>query len=184
MDKLQKTKYENLIIEAIKKNERYRGNEDLLRFIYEDVVTRLGSILDTINDEAVIQSYVERIAKLSVITIIKKRTVLLATAAEEKVPAPKKDYSGYYDVFSCTPADNQSDINIKNHQAVELKSEIIELVKQYPQKEFIKLYNLRYKENRTLEAISDELNVSQAQAAERLFELAAPVKRIFGNEVS
>ena len=67
---------------------------------------------------------------------------------------------------------------------LKLKSEIIELAKQFPQKEFVKLYNLRYTENRSLEAISDELNVSQAQAAERLFDLTAPVKRIFGNEVS
>ena len=64
MDKLQKTKYENLIIEIITQNERYKGNEDLLKFIYDDVLTRLGGILESISDESVVRSYIERIFQL------------------------------------------------------------------------------------------------------------------------
>ena len=40
------------------------------------------------------------------------------------------------------------------------------------------------KEQKSLESISEELNISQAQAAERLFEISALVKRICDNEVS
>lgn len=185
MNELQQTKYENLIIDIITQNDRYRGNEDLLKYIYDDVLTRLGGILETINDETVVRSYIERVAKLSVITTIKKRNLLLANSSNNEAATPlTRKYSGYYDALAYTPSGVSLEKNVKKQQVLKLKSEIIELAKQYPQKEFVKLYNLRYIENRSLEAISDELNVSQAQAAERLFDLAAPVKRIFGNEVS
>lgn len=183
MNKITEKKYEDLIIDIITQNPRYQGNEDLLKYIYDDVLIRLGGILDSITDEVVIRSYIERIVKLSIITVIKKRAILLS---ESSKPEPKKNVikqSGYYDEF------NYPELGI-NKQAFsdekkqELESELRKFINLYPQKELKKLYNLRFIEKKSLEQISDELNVSQAQAAERLFELASLVKRIFGNEVS
>ena len=184
MDKLQKTKYENLIIEIITQNERYKGNEDLLKFIYDDVLTRLGGILESISDESVVRSYIERIVKLSVITTVKKRSLLLSSPVSEPSKTTEKRSAGYYDALKYQPSTTDVKININTKQAEKLKSEIVALAEKYPQKDFIKLYNLRFAEHKSLETISDELNVSQAQAAERLYELAALAKRIFGNEVS
>lgn len=184
MDKLQKTKYENLIIEVITQNERYRGNEDLLKYIYDDVITRLGGILETINDETVVRSYIERIVKLSVITTVKKRSLLLTSPSANPPESENKKSSGYYDELTFPQENKALRADVDAEQEAKLASEIIELADKYPQKEFIKLYNLRFVENKSLEAISDELNVSQAQAAERLFELAALAKRLSGNEVS
>ncbi len=183
MDKLQKTKYENLIIEVITQNERYKGNEDLLKSIYDDVVIRLGGILETIKDEAIVKSYIEKIVKLSIITIVKKRNLSIPSSTSLSKPNVNKS-AEYYDALSYQPAAKKEGISINEKAAEKLKSEIIELAEKYPQKDFIKLYNLRFIENKSLESISDELNVSQTQAAEQLFELAALAKRISADELS
>ena len=183
MDKLLQTKYENLIIEEITQNERYKGNEDLLKFIYEDVVARLGNILDNITDETVVKSYIDRIVKLSVITTIKKRSILLSAPLDSVTEKSKADYSNYYNVFNYTPS-GKSNINLDSSLTEKLKSELQVLADQYPQKEYIKLYNLRYIENKSLVTISVELNIYQSQAADRIYELTALSNRIFGNVVS
>ncbi len=180
MNKMIEKKYEDLIVEIITQNPRYQGNEDLLKYIYDDVVVRLGGILESITDEAVVRNYIERIVKLSVITVVKKRNILLHETPKVVAPKINKDY---YEEFYYSPqmVNNES---LDSSKVSELKIELKKLVEAYPQKEFAKLYNLRFVEKKSLEQISDELNLSQAQAAERMFELAALVKRIFGNEVS
>lgn len=176
-------KYEDLIIEVITQNPRYQGNEDLLKYIYEDVLVRLGGILDSITDDSVIRNYIERIVKLSVITVVKKRNILINKSPESQEKTNVIKNRGYYDEFYY-PAQAIISKNLDPVKVGELEKELKNTSAAYPQKEFVKLYNLRFVEKKSLEQISDELNVSQAQAAERLFELAALVKRIFGNEVS
>ena len=181
-------KHKNLILDIIKQNERYAGNEEYLEAIYEDALTRLGGILDSLNDEAIIKSYVERIAKLSIITVAKKNSSTPAAKQKPAEPEIKQELEkeaeeDLYKVFGYEPS-SQPKENITTDKFQEIEKGIMQLDKAYPTKEFIKLYKLRFQENKTLEEISDELNVSQAQAAERLFDIAALVKRTNRNEVS
>ena len=183
-------KYKNLIIETIKQHPRFIGNEHLLDTIYDDTVARLGGILDSVNDESIIKSYVERISKLSIITVSRNNGGnTKQTTAKTSIPPAKEiifseDRSNDYNVFNYDPIDFQTIVELTDTQKNEIKSEIQKLEKEYPTKEFIKLYRLRYQENKTIEDISDTMNVSQAQAAERLFEITALVKRICSDELS
>ena len=60
-------KYQDIIVEIIKNNPRFQGHEDSLDSIYEDVVERLGNVLDTIEDEIVVRNYIEKIAHCQVL---------------------------------------------------------------------------------------------------------------------
>ena len=178
-------KFKNLIIEVIKQNERYSGNEALLDEIYQDAVIRLGNILDVINDEAIIRGYIERIAKLSIITVAKKNESKRAAAVkkEKVVVETSSKPKDYYSAFSYIP-EQVPNKTFSKEKFAEIESEILKLENSNPAKEFVKLYKLRYQTNKSLEEISDELNLSQAQVAEQLFEITALVKRIYNNEVS
>lgn len=175
-------KYKNLIIEVIKQNERFAGNEALLNEIYEDAVVRLGGILESINDEAIIRGYVERIAKLSIITICRKQDSQPKAPKKNEQPSLSTPAIDYYKIFNYEP--EVTDESFQATILAEIESEICKLDKEAPAKEFIKLYRLRYQEKKSLEEVSEELNISQAQAAERLFEITALVKRICSNEMS
>jgi len=178
MEKLQNSKYENVILEIIKKNERYQGNEDLLQFIYDDVVERLGGILDTITDEAVLRTYIERIAKLSIITVTKRRgsfTDIKQDVASKFGQVERKIHQYHYDVFE-VPQTKSAEINLSEDFLMAVEQSVMQMENDYPTKDYIKIYKMRFVENKSLEEISEELNVSQAQVAERLFDLTALVK--------
>lgn len=175
-------KYKSLILEIIKKNERFPGNEEFLDAIYEDVLIRLGGILDSINDEAIIRGYIERIAKLSIITVSRAQSKSVQKVENLAQDNKKTSVVDYYKVFSYEPALSEKNPPLALLQDIE--AGIMALEKEYPTKEIIKLYRLRYQEKKSLDVISEELNISQAQAAERLFEITALVKRICDNEMS
>ena len=183
-------KYKDLIIEVIKQHPRFVGNEHLLDEIYTDTVIRLGGILEAVNDEAIIKGYVERIAKLSIISISrshgtqKKQAVATSQAAPVKEIPLVEDHTNHYEPFNYDCAEVEATPELTEAQSKEIETGIMHLDKEFPAKEFIKLYRLRYQEHKTLEDISDTMNVSQAQAAERLFEITALVKRICSDELS
>lgn len=182
-------KYTNLIIEVIKQNPRFVGNEHLLNEIYDDAVVRLGGILESVKDEAIVRSYVERIAKLSIITVSRNnggstKKQVVTRVAEVKEIQLAGNHTDHYQFFEYESDGFETLIELTDVQRSEIEAGIQKLEKEYPTKEFIKLYRLRYQEHKTLEDISDTMNVSQAQAAERLFEITALVKRICSDELS
>ena len=184
---MEKNKYEKLIVDIISKNDRYRGNEDLLKFIYDDVIERLGGILDTISDEVVARGYIERIVKLSVITVVKKRgmlvsdTVVKPSLVKEKTRAT---VTSVYSVFDYSPSEEVIISSLSDAELKDVEEGIKKLNETSSSEDFVKLYQLRYIEKKSLESISNELSLSQSLVAERLFDLTALVKRICGNEVS
>ena len=67
MAKLKTHKFENIILENIQSNPRFQGNEELLEPIYNNVLDRLGSVVDSISDEAIAKEYIQKITKLAII---------------------------------------------------------------------------------------------------------------------
>ena len=100
-------KYQDIIVEVIKNNPRFQGHEELLNPVYDDVVERLGNILDTIEDETIARSYIERIAKLSVITVTKQKKSITPIRVVSRPKGDgvivKKEHQNHYEVFDYTP---------------------------------------------------------------------------------
>ena len=53
---------------------------------------------------------------------------------------------------------------------------VIEINKDYPNEQYLKLYKLRYVNKKTQNQISFELNISQNEVAKRLIELGNLIK--------
>ena len=51
--------------------------------------------------------------------------------------------------------------------------------KAEPEKQFLKIYKLRYEDGMTQKEIANELNLSQAEISKRLFKLMEKVKKAF-----
>jgi len=187
MGKLKTHKYENIILEAIQTNPRFQGNEELLEPIYNNVLERLGNVVDAISDETIVRDYINKIVKLAVINVIKaqKSTPAHTTIVEKKANIPQRIKSDdIYSTFTYTPIEQNNELYVSKNDLIKIEQEIIKLNENSQNKEFLNLYSLRYTKNKSIEDISDDLNMSQAQVAERLFEISALVKRICGNEVS
>ena len=187
MGKLKTHKYENIILEIIQANPRFSGNEGLLEPIYNNVLERLGSVVDSINDETVVREYIQKVTKLAIIHTIKRygtSTTERVVVESKPVTSQKVHSEDVYKVFSYRPIEQNQELYISKNDLVKIEQEIIKLNENSQHKEFLNLYSLRYTKNKSIEEISDDLNISQAQVAERLFEISALVKRICGNEVS
>ena len=188
MAKLKTHKYENIILDAIQSNPRFQGHEELLEPIYNNTLERLGNVVDSIPDETIAKEYVQKVTKLAVINTIKTykngsapttRNIQLPTLEQEQASSDE-----LYSIFSYTPSSQNDELYVSKSDLAKIEEEIIKLNENSQNKEFLNLYSLRYTKNKSIEAISDDLNMSQAQVAERLFEISALIKRICGNEVS
>ena len=105
---MEKTnKYYNVIETLVKQNKKYQGLEAILDDIIDDVYSHSEVIINSINNDGVIQSYLEKVVSTSIITVpkkmgfhpeIKHRTIdaqqILENAAQrraEKVKRPVRE---------------------------------------------------------------------------------------------
>jgi len=65
-------KYYNLIETLVKQNKKYRGMETLLEDIIDDVYKHSSVVLNSINNEDVINAYLQKIISTSIITVSRK----------------------------------------------------------------------------------------------------------------
>ena len=70
---MEKTnKYYNVIETLVKQNKKYQGLEAILDDIIDDVYSHSEVIINSINNDGVIQSYLEKVVSTSIITVPKK----------------------------------------------------------------------------------------------------------------
>lgn len=65
-------KYYSLIENLVTTHHKYHGYEPILEDIIDDVFAHSKSIIETINDESVIKSYIQKIVSVSIITVPKR----------------------------------------------------------------------------------------------------------------
>ena len=80
-------KYYDLIVSLIKSNRRYPGCETLLDDIVADVYEHAEVILNTVTNESVVHSYLEKIVATSMITVPKRCGVKIERSKVEKIPS-------------------------------------------------------------------------------------------------
>ena len=82
-------KYYDLIVSLIKKHKKFAGCEAILDDIAEDVYDHAKVILDTIEDENVITSYLTKVVATSIITVPKKLNINTRIAHKVIMPELK-----------------------------------------------------------------------------------------------
>ena len=179
----------DLISRIIKSDRKYSSNEDLYDDFFNETCRRSNSIINAIENEDTLESYVRRVASTAIINVLKdngrlRRSKSGYTPTKEVVFETAKaaevvDYSGYSVSYD----------NIKlpaTPEEIAIQKEVLEFVAQTvkkidseePDKKYLNIYSMRYDKGMTQKEISAELGISQSEISKRLYCLLDKVKDV------
>lgn len=179
------------IQQLIRNNEKFIGNEDLLEEYTSEAYSKLQVFINTIKDLTKIEGYALKIVNTSMLSVLKRKGRLSRVnsnfSAHKTIPF---DVSNINDVIKNSDLKYEEKImyelvdpKFSYTQPVENKEllqsivkSVIEINKDYPNEQYLKLYKLRYVNKKTQNQISFELNISQNEVAKRLIELGNLIK--------
>jgi RNA polymerase sigma factor (sigma-70 family) len=177
----------DLIEKLIKANRKFINNEDLYEDFFNETCKRSLPIISTISSDATLEVYLRKVATSSILNVLKDSGRLRRTKSAY-VPTkevPLSDTPSYSNVYSDIKVEYEpidfdngpEDIAIQN-EAVKLVANFLnEIDKNEPDKQYLEIYKLRYKEGRTQAEIASELNLSQSEVSKRLFKLMQKIKK-------
>ena len=180
----------DLIEKIIKSDRKFVNNEDLYDDFFNETCKRSFLIVKTVSSDATLEAYLRKIATTSILNVLKnegrlRRTksgymstkdVSLDTAVQTSVP----DYSNIkVENEPVDIKDTPEDLAIKKDILQIIVDTVYEVHESNPDKNYLKLYDLRYEKGMTQKEIAEELNLSQSEVSKRLFKLMEKVKQAF-----
>lgn len=153
----------DIIIGKIQQNKRFSDNEDLLESIIDLVLLRLDDVCDSIDDEQVVNHYVDKIVAKSVIEILKKE-------GRYNVKPVEKFQKVDYKIFSY----NNSGYQSGDLPLAKLK-QIYSMLKKSDKTNgtcFLEILKLRFKEEQSFEEISSNINIPTESLIDAFFDMA------------
>lgn len=168
---------ENLIYES----PHYNGNELLFNEFLNDILARLAPSLEILKDKIPPQSYLEKVTKKGILNVLKKHQLLTST----KVPdEEKKEIKPNWNTLSFNinkkgeiafnipyPASSRENKEIIIEQLKILIKNLEKINENEPEKQFLKIFELKYKENLLIEEIAQKLGLSVEVVSRRLQEM-------------
>lgn len=180
----------DLIEKIIKSDRKFANNEDLYDDFLNETCKRSLLIVKTITSDATLEAYLRKIATTSILNVLKNEGRLRRTKSSymsvHEVPLETTtDLVNYSNVtITYEPVDIQDtpeDIVVKKDILQKIVDTVYEIDQSAPEKDYLRLYNLRYENGLTQNEIARELNLSQSEVSKRLFKLMNKVKQAFGN---
>ncbi len=187
-------KHQNLIKNIVKSNHRFSGNEDLVEDFCSETIKRSYKLLTTINEVQKIESYLNKVATSAILGVLKdagrlRRATQGYTQTKEipvssvKITAKedcyKIDDAGciFYDIPD--PAPSIEDEITQKEELLKIVHFIHELNSEEPDKDFLELFQLRYKENFKQTEIAKKMGLSQGEVSKRLIEMTKKISLKF-----
>ncbi len=180
----------DLIEKIIKSDRKFANNEDLYDDFFNETCKRSLLIVKTVTSDATLEAYLKKIATTSILNVLKSEGRLRRTKSGymsiQEVPLETTssliDYSQVKVTYE--PVDIQDtpeDLAIKKDILQKIVDTVYEIEQNSPEKNYLRLYNLRYENGLTQKEIADEMNISQSEVSKRLFKLMNKVKQAFGS---
>lgn len=180
-----------IIQQLVRNNPRFSGNEDLFEEFTNEAYSKLHVFINSIKDLTKIEGYAAKIVNTSILTILKQHKRLKNACSninQKKTMA--LDISNINEVIENSSLEYEDKImyelldpkfsyskTIENKELMQsILNSVMEINKEYPSEQYLKLYKLRYINKKTQNQISFELNISQNEVSKRLFELSNLVK--------
>lgn len=179
-----------IIQQLVRNNPRFLGNEDLFEEFTNEAYSKLHVFINSIKDLTKIEGYAAKIVNTSILTILKKQKRLKNTSANISQTKTPLNISDINEILEKSGLDYEDKImyelldpkfsysNTKENKELinSILNSVMEINKEYPNEQYLKLYKLRYINKKTQNQISFELNIAQNEVAERLFKLNYLVK--------
>lgn len=175
----------DLISRIIKNDRKYPNNEDLYDDFFNETCKRSVAIINAVESETTLETYIKRVATTSIINVLKDSGRLRRTRSgymSSRDVALDTDNVDYTDV-----AISYSAVKIpQNPEEIVIQKEILEFVadtirkidEEEPDKDYLHIYTLRYDKGMTQKEISEELGLSQSEISKRLYKLMNKVKNV------
>jgi len=180
----------DLIEKIIKSDRKFASNEDLYDDFFNETCKRSLLIVKTVTSDATLEAYLKKIATTSILNVLKSEGRLRRTksgfVSTNEVPLETTSSITDYSQITVTyePVDIQDtpeDLAVKKDILQKIVDTVYEIDQNAPDKNYLKLYNLRYEKGLTQKEIAEELNMSQSEVSKRLFKLMNKVKQAFGS---
>ena len=204
MDTVQKQR--ELIEKLVRNNNKFSGNEDLFEDFCSETYKRSYSLFDTL-DESHLESYISKVANTAILTVLKdsgrvrRRDNKYVSTKEIPISsssAPKDEPAANAAEISSAPVEAELSsgasfviYDIADPKASfeeklvrkDLLQKVVDIVlvaqKNQPEKEYLKIFYLRYVRDMKQKEIAKETNLSQSEVSKRLLDIAEIVKNHF-----
>ena len=181
----------NFIQQLIRNNEKFIGNEELFEEFTSEAYSKLQVFINTIKDLTKIEGYASKIVNTSILSVLKRKGRLNRVnsnlSVHKTIPF---DVSNINDVIKNSDLKYEDKIMyelidpkfsyiqpVENKELLQsIVKSVIDINKDYPEEQYLKLYKLRYVNKKTQNQISFELNIAQNEVAKRLLELGNLIK--------
>ncbi len=175
----------DLISRIIKNDRKYPNNEDLYDDFFNETCKRSVAILNAIDTESTLEAYLKRIVTTSIINVLKDSGRLRRTRSgymstkEVAIDEAPVDYSNVVIKYSNVKVpENPEEIVIQKEILQFVADTIKNIDKEEPDKNYLRIYTLRYDKGMTQKEISEELGLSQSEISKRLYKLMDKVRDI------
>ena len=176
----------DLISKIIKNDRKYPNNEDLYEDFFNETCKRSITILDAIDSGATLETYLKRVVTTSIINVLKDsgrlrrtRSGYMSTKEVAINQTPEVDYSDIVINYSNIKIpESPEDIVIQKEILTFVVDTIKQIHNEYPDKDYLNIYIMRYEKGMTQKEIASELGVSQSEVSKRLYKLMEKVRSI------
>ena len=182
----------DIIKNLICQNQYYAGNEDLLPQICESVYRKSHLLFKSVQNYSYLESYLKKIVNSSIIEVLQNssRTISSRQSAKSRYLTTDDErdssdsYSAVYDnaslklrkayeIYKIDDPCTENDIYSPERSYLEKILGLLEVVNsEDSDKKYLDIFEKRYIESRSSEAIANELGVSEAEINRRLLNLA------------
>lgn len=178
----------DLIENIIKSNTKFINNEDLYDDFFNETCKRSLPIIKTITSDAALELYLKKLATTSILNVLKNEGRLKRTRNGYKNmetisldEAQNIENSNYSQIrIKYEHADIQEtpeDTAIKKDILQQIVDSVRDINNKFPEKQYFKLYNLRFVNGLTQSEIAQEMGLSQSEVSKRLFKLMNEVRQ-------
>lgn len=182
----------NLIERIIKNDRKFANNEDLYDDFFNEMCKRSMPIVNTITSDVTLEAYLRKIATTSILNVLKDSGRLRRTrdgftqvneVSLEAHSPQNSSQENYSDVQISYPVvdydSNPEDIAVQKEILQKIVDAIYLINEAEPDKQYLRIYKLRYDEGMTQKEIASEMSLSQSEISKRLFKLMEKVKEAF-----
>ena len=173
-----KAEHKELIALAVKRSPHYKGNEDLFDAFCDEIYSRIHATLQVLGNAVPSVTYLDKVTQKSLLHVLKDRQRLSTKVYDSELPIKNLVSFNINEkgeiVFDIPyPNSEREKFSVIHEQLRVIINNLYKLNENEPEKQYLKLFELKYNQNLKISDIAFQMEISEAQTTQKLFELLA-----------